>query len=135
MNLKLHKGKKLTHKNYDRLVILTIAVLTFLAFYFFLPDTFSQSAKLMTAIASFGIMLWALEPIPLGLTALIVLLLMLLFNVADSTVIYSGFASPAIYLIVGGMMLATAVNETSLVKRVTYKILRKWGSHAKGIVG
>ena len=89
----------------------------------------------MTAIVSLGVILWTLEPIPMGLTALIVLLLMLFFNVAESPVIFSGFASPATYLIVGGMMLAEAVNETSLIKRVTYKILCRWGTHSKGLLG
>lgn len=114
---------------------IALAVVIFTLLILYLPDTFSQPAKLMTAIVSLGIVLWALEPIPLGLTALIVLLLMLLLNVADSTVIYSGFASPATYLIVGGMMLAKAVNETSLVKRVTYKIVGKWGGRPSGLLG
>src|SRR5699024_3093735 len=86
-------------------------------------------------IVSFGIVLWALEPIPLGLTALIILLLMLIFQVADMDIIFSGFASPAIYLIIGGMMLAKAVNETSLARRVTYMVLKKWGSTSKGLLG
>lgn len=89
----------------------------------------------MTSIVCFGVVLWALESIPLGLTALIVLLLMLLFNVAELTIVFSGFSSPAIYLIVGGMMLARAVNETHLARRVTYQILRKWGHTSKGLLG
>ena len=89
----------------------------------------------MTGIIVSGVILWALEPISLGLTALLILLAMLLFNVADSSIIFSGFASPATYLIVGGMMLATAVNETALIKRMTYIILKRWGSHSKGLLG
>lgn len=116
-------------------VSFALAILGFLIIFFWLPDTFSNSAKLMTSIIALGIILWSLEPIPIGLTALIILLLMIIFNVAESSVIFSGFASPATYLIVGGMMLATAVNETSLIKRITYKILRRWGSHPKGLLG
>ncbi|QDY45019.1 hypothetical protein FK545_04415 [Planococcus glaciei] len=111
------------------------AVLAFLAVYYGLPDAFSYSGKIMTAIIVSGVILWALEPISLGLTALMILLAMLLFDVADSAVIFSGFASPATYLIVGGMMLATAVDETSLIKRMSYIILKRWGSHSKGLLG
>jgi sodium-dependent dicarboxylate transporter 2/3/5 len=114
---------------------IALAIFGFLIMFYCLPDTFSISAKLMTSIITLGIILWSLEPIPIGLTALIILLLMLIFNVADSSIIFSGFASPATYLIVAGMMLATAVNETSLIKRLTYKILKRWGSHAKGLLG
>ena len=128
-------SKLSSHGQFKTICSMALAVVIFTLLILYLPDTFSQSAKVMTAIVSLGIVLWALEPIPLGLTALIVLLLMLLLNVADSTVIYSGFASPATYLIVGGMMLAKAVNETSLVKRVTYKIVGKWGGRASGLLG
>ncbi len=123
------------HRNFKSYGILVLASLVFIVLVLFLPDSFSHPAKLMTAIVCFGIILWALEPIPLGLTGIVILLLMLLFDVADSAVIYSGFASPAIYLIVGGMMLAQAVNETTLIRRVTYKMLKKWGGTSKGLVG
>lgn len=124
-----------TSYNFKTVLCMLIALAGFLIIYFGLPDEFSYSAKVMTAIVGLGVILWALEPIPLGLTALITLLLMLLFDVADTSMIFSGFASPAIYLIVAGMMMARAVNETSLAKRVTYKILRKWGNTSKGLLG
>ncbi|MCM3709116.1 SLC13 family permease [Sporosarcina luteola] len=117
------------------MLYIAVAILCFLGMYFLLPDTFSTSAKLMTSIITFGIVLWSLEPIPLGLTALILLLFMLIFNVADSSVILSGFASPATFLIVAGMMLAAAVNETTLIKRMTYMVLRRWGSSSRGLLG
>ena len=117
------------------LLFIGIAVLGFLAVYFLLPDEFSYAAKVMTSIITLGIILWSLEPIPIGLTALIILLLMLLFGIADTSVIFSGFASPATYLIVGGMMLATAVNETALIKRMSYTILKKWGGRSAGLLG
>ncbi|MFZ3580223.1 SLC13 family permease [Virgibacillus sp. DJP39] len=118
-----------------RVLSFLLGISGFLIILFCLPDAFSYPAKVMIATVFFGVTLWALEPIPLGLTALIVLLIMLLFGVADTSVIFSGFASPAIYLIVGGMMLAKAVNETSLAKRITYMILKKRGNTSKGLLG
>jgi sodium-dependent dicarboxylate transporter 2/3/5 len=126
---------KLRSEDFKMYGSFAFAVLAFIAVYYGLPDAFSDSGKIMTSIIVSGVILWALEPISLGLTALMILLAMLLFNVADSAVIFSGFASPATYLIVAGMMLATAVNETSLIKRMTYKILKRWGSHSKGLLG
>ncbi|GGA19382.1 SLC13 family permease [Psychrobacillus lasiicapitis] len=127
--------KIVKNKDFKTYAYISLAIAGFLFMFFLLPDTFSTSAKLMTSIITFGIILWSLEPIPIGLTGLIILLLMLVFNIADSSVIFSGFASPATYLIVAGMMLATAVNDTSLIKRMTYMILKKWGSSAKGLLG
>ncbi|MFD1037460.1 SLC13 family permease [Virgibacillus byunsanensis] len=138
MNSSVEQNKSETRyarsANLKRILSLIVAVTIFIMIVYFLPDSFSYAAKIMTAIICFGVLLWALEPIPIGLTALIVLLLMLLFDVAESSVIFSGFASPAIYLIVGGMMLAKAVNDTSLAKRVSYMMLRKWGHTSKGLL-
>ncbi|MFC4409612.1 DASS family sodium-coupled anion symporter [Chungangia koreensis] len=114
-------------------VVLAVAV--FVLMLFGLPDTFSEEAKRMTAIVSFGVILWIFESVPIGLTAIIVLLLMLLFDVGGPELVYSGFASPAVFLIIGGMMIAGAVNRTTLVKRVTYHILHRWGTTSRGLVG
>ncbi|RNF40249.1 SLC13 family permease [Planococcus salinus] len=127
--------KSVINGNIKILAPFALAVIGFLVVYNWLPPAFSYEAKIMTSIIAFGIILWSLEPIPIGLTALIILLLMLLFDVAETAVIFSGFASPATYLIVGGMMLATAVDQTSLIKRMTYKILKRWGAHVKGLLG
>lgn len=118
-----------------KVVSLLIAAGIFMLLYFGLPDIFSYEARVMTAVVSFGVVLWALEPIPIGLTALLILVLMLILNLADTSIVYSGFASPATHLVVGGMMIARAVNETALVKRVSYYIVKKWGATAKGLLG
>lgn len=118
-----------------KLASFTLAAALFFMLFYGLPDSFSHQAKLMTGIIVGGVVLWALEPVPIGLTALIILLAMLILKVAGSAVVFSGFASPATYLIVAGMMLATAVNETALIKRMTYWILKRWGGHAKGLLG
>ncbi|MCG7344090.1 DASS family sodium-coupled anion symporter [Sporosarcina sp. ACRSL] len=122
-------------KDVTMMLYVALAIIGFFGMFFLLPDTFSVTAKLMMSIIIFGIVLWALEPIPIGLTALILLLLMVLFKVAEPSVIFSGFASPATFLIVGGMMLAAAVNETTLIKRMTYEVLRRWGGSSKGLLG
>ncbi|MEI4768726.1 DASS family sodium-coupled anion symporter [Psychrobacillus sp. FJAT-51614] len=129
------RRRKLVKEDLKTFTSISLAILGFFLVFLCLPDTFSYSAKIMTSIITLGIILWSLEPIPMGLTGLIILLLMLIFKVADSSVIFSGFASPATFLIVAGMMLAIAVNETSLIRRLTYKILMRWGSHAKGLLG
>lgn len=56
-----------------RVVSILIAFFSvFLFLYMGLPDTFPNAAKLMTAIVGFGVTVWALEPIPMGLTAFII---------------------------------------------------------------
>ena len=111
-----------------------LAISLFVGMYVGLPESYHLSARLMIGIVSGAIVLWALEPIPLGLTSILTIIFMILFNVVSTEVVYSGFASPAVFLIIAGMMLARAVNETPLVKRITYFILAKWGGNAKGLL-
>src|SRR5699024_7324950 len=107
------------------LITIFIAIVIFLLCYFFLPTSFSADARVMTAIVCFGVILWAFEPIPMGMTALVLLVSMLLFNSADMDVVFSGFASPATHLIIGGMLIVIFVNETLIVKRLTVLLLKK----------
>lgn len=125
----------LDNGNFRKVGSVFVAIGIFLLLFIGLPDSFSHSARLMTAIVCFGVTLWSLEPIPMGLTALLILIMMLLFNLADTDVVFSGFASPATHLVIGGMMIAKAVNETTLVKRISYFILKKWGGKANGLLG
>src|SRR5699024_12188297 len=53
-------------ENFRKISSILIAISIFLLLFFGLPDTFAHSARLMTAIVSFGVTLWALEPIPMG---------------------------------------------------------------------
>lgn len=129
------KARPLPIEALKKVVVISVAIIAFLALFFGLPEAFPYTARVMTSIVCFGIILWAFEPIPLGLTAFILLLLMLLFKVAEVDIVFSGFASPAIYLIVAGMMLARAVQSTSLINRLTYIILGKFGSTSKGLLG
>src|SRR5699024_8156356 len=84
-----NKTNYVYHERLKKSVTIFVAISIFLILYFGLPDAFPYEARIMTAIVSFGIVLWALEPIPLGLTALIILLLMLIFHVADMDIIFS----------------------------------------------
>lgn len=101
--------------------------------YAVLPGS-SDSAKIMLALLVLSVFYWTFEPLPLGVTAVLLLVLMLLFKIVTMDIIFSGFSSPAIFLIIGGMMLARGVNDTPLAKRLAYLILAKWAGTAKGLL-
>src|SRR5699024_12456628 len=88
-------------ENFRKISSILIAISILLLLFFGLPDTFAHSARLMTAIVSFGVTLWALEPIPMGSTALLILIMMLLCNLADTEVVFSGFAFADTHLVSG----------------------------------
>lgn len=129
--------KKLTKRrafSFSRRVLaFTLAAAGFFAVFLLLPAEVEWEARTAIAVLLFGLLLWALEPIPLGMTSILTLVLLLLMKAVSIDVALSGFASPAVFLIVAGMMIAKAVNETPLMDRLTYSLLAKWGRSPKGI--
>ncbi|MCT4477309.1 DASS family sodium-coupled anion symporter [Peribacillus frigoritolerans] len=117
-----------------KVLTLTLGLIIMIVVYLILPQEYTESARIMLAFLALSVFYWTFEPIPIGLTALILLVFMLVFGVVSTEVVYSGFASPAIFLIIGGMMLARAVNDTPLAERIAYIFLAKWGGTAKGLL-
>ncbi len=116
-----------------QIIILSIASLIFVLLLVFIPVSVEWSARVAIAVMVYGLILWAFEPIPLGLTSILMLVLILFLHAASVETALSGFSSPAVFLIIAGMMIAKAVNATPLMERITFAILAKWGSSAKGI--
>jgi solute carrier family 13 (sodium-dependent dicarboxylate transporter), member 2/3/5 len=114
-------------------ITLLLGVLLSVSVYVVLPGS-SGSAKVMLALLVLSVFYWTFEPLPLGVTAMLLLVLMLLFKIVNMDIVFSGFSSPAIFLIIGGMMLAKGVNDTPLAKRLAYLILAKWAGNAKGLL-
>jgi solute carrier family 13 (sodium-dependent dicarboxylate transporter), member 2/3/5 len=123
-----------TKNHFKKVLVLILGVILTAIVYGFLPAEYVEPAKIMLAFLVLSVFYWTFEPIPLGLTALLLLVLMLVFQVVSTEIVYSGFSSPAVFLIIGGMMLAKGVNDTPLARRVAYIFLSKWGGSAKGLL-
>lgn len=131
----LTKPKQGFSVEFSRIITLLIGIAFMVGIYIILPAEYTESARIMLAFLALSVFYWTFEPIPLGLTAVILLVLMLVFGVVETDVVYSGFSSPAVFLIIGGMMLAKGVNDTPLARRIAYFFLSKWGGTAKGLLG
>lgn len=114
------------------IVKLTICILVFGSLLLFLSDSFDWQVKITLSILIFGILLWVIEPIPVGMTALVVILLLLIFNAVPMQTVLAGFASPAIFLIIAGIFIGQATNQTLLIQRITYWMLLRWGKTVWG---
>lgn len=91
-------------------------------------------ARASIGITVAAIVLWATEAIPFGQTSLLVLICLVVTGAASVEEAFSGFAKGAIYLIVGGMMMAQAVNQTTLGKRITYAVMARTQGDMKRIL-
>jgi anion transporter len=116
-----------------RIIIFLAATVLFVAVLVFLPEEIGWPERATISIMLYGLILWAFAPVPIGLTSIIVLVLLMLLRPVGIETVLSGFSSPAVFLIIGGMMMAIGVNETPLIRRMTFSLLATMGSTSKGI--
>ncbi len=130
----LHMTNKDNHTHsIRRIIIFLSATALFIAVLLFLPEDIGWSERATISIMLYGLILWAFAPIPIGLTSMMVLVLLMLLRPVEMETVLSGFSSPAVFLIIGGMMMAIGVNHTPLIRRMTYSLLATMGSTSKGI--
>ncbi|MGZ8210873.1 MAG: SLC13 family permease [Burkholderiales bacterium] len=87
---------------------------------FFIPPPESYTAQTMhaAALCILVIGLWALGALPEHIVGLLLFLLAMVFAIAPANVVFSGFASGTLWLVLGGLILAEAVNSTGLGERL-----------------
>ena len=96
---------------------------------FFLPPPSGYTAQTMHggALCLLVVGLWALGTLPEHIVALLFFLLAMVFAVAPADVVFSGFASGTLWLVLGGLIIAEAVNRTGLGVRLARYVI---GRHA-----
>jgi DASS family divalent anion:Na+ symporter len=85
------------------------------------------------AILAFGVVLWATDVLNSGVTAVLVLGLLLCVGVPASVAL-SGFASSAFWTLVCVMFFGTAMDRTGLARRLAYGILSLFPATFSGIL-
>jgi di/tricarboxylate transporter len=71
-----------------------------------------------------GVVLWISEAIPLGLTALFVLVLLGTVPNAAGSVTFIGFASPVVFFLIGAVAIGAAVEASGLAERLAKLLVR-----------
>lgn len=87
---------------------------------FITPPSFGLSANGMhaAAVMLLAIGFWAVATLPEQLTGLIFLALCMLLAIAPASVVFAGFASGTLWLVLGGLVIAEAVRVTGLGERL-----------------
>jgi sodium-dependent dicarboxylate transporter 2/3/5 len=95
---------------------------------YFLPiEGLKPQAQTLLAIIAFTATWWICEPISIPATSLLGPTLCIVFGVDSAAKVFAPFANPLIYLFLGSFILATAMMNHGLDKRVAYNMLSlKW---------
>jgi sodium-dependent dicarboxylate transporter 2/3/5 len=90
----------------------------------------SAAACITSAITIWVVIWWMLEPIPIPATSLIPLALLPLFGVLSPSEVGAAYGHPLVLLLMGGFLLATALERSGAHRRVALSMVRAFGAHS-----
>jgi anion transporter len=113
-------------------VIVCLALIAASLLVLFQPLSVGENDAL--ALCILVISLWASGVIPESVTALLFFTLAMWFHIAPASVIFSGFQSGALWLIVGGLIVGAAIKSTGLGERIARRLSRAFGDSYGGVI-
>ncbi|HEY3403408.1 MAG TPA: DASS family sodium-coupled anion symporter [Ohtaekwangia sp.] len=107
----------------------------FIIILFLVPDTFiSSGANKVLALASWMIIWWVAEAVPIPVTALLPLIVFPFLGVMKMSEAAEPYANPIIFLFMGGFMIALALEKHRLHERIALNLIRITGTSGNGII-
>ena len=98
------------------------------------PDGLSQEGFFVLAFSAWIVWWWMVEALPIGITSLLPLLLFPLANVMTVHDTSNYYASPIIFLFIGGFIIALAMEKWMLHKRIALWVIRRIGTNQQQIL-
>ncbi len=109
-----------------------VSLLLIIAFVNFGPN--QNNAKIVAGVATLMAVWWITEAIPLAATALIPLILFPAFGIVSGAQTSQAYANSTIFLFLGGFIIAIAIEQWNLHKRIAFKVIDLFGTHPSRIV-
>lgn len=97
------------------------------------PESVTPEGWRLLAIFTSAIAGLMLRPLPGGAVLLLSLIVATLSGALEIEQAVSGYGSPAVWLVVGALLIARALIETGLAKRIALWFVRHFGSKSSGI--
>lgn len=123
-----HRAKRVSKEGY----LLILALLVFGTFLVLTPDSFAREIRATLAVMGLAIVLWVMEPIPMPLSSIAVIVALTATGGVKMDTALSGFSSGSVFLILAGFMMAKGVNNTPLGSRIAYILLSRSGGTPGG---
>ncbi|WP_127137654.1 SLC13 family permease [Flagellimonas oceanensis] len=118
-----------------RNIFLVLGPLVFLILQAFAPPSgMPESAFSMLGITLWMAIWWVTEAIPIGVTALLPIILFPLTGAVDLSSTTASYGHKYIFLYMGGFMLAIAIEKWNLHKRIALQVIRIIGANVSKII-
>lgn len=105
-----------------------LAIIAFIVVMLIPMKGLSYPSHAAIALLIFAIIMWASETVHLAVTSLIILFIQPIIGVESFDNAVIGFANPIIFLMIGGFIIAEAIRKSGLATRLTYTMLKKFGT-------
>jgi len=125
-------NKHLLRKNISGLLI-GLACFSFIMLFIDFGQQY-HSAKIVAAVTILMGVWWITEAVPLAVTAFIPLILFPLFGIEPGSKTAQAYANSTIFLFLGGMIIAIAIEKWNLHKRIALNVILFFGTTPSRIV-
>lgn len=116
-------------------ILTAVLIVTATALFFTTPPTgMAVNSMHAAAVLLLAIGLWAVGSLPEHLTGLIFLVLCMLLAIAPASVVFAGFASGTLWLVLGGLVIAEAVRATGLGERMAKLLFSRATLSYEGLI-
>lgn len=126
--------KNIINREQFKTIGLVIGPLLFVFVVNYPLEGLSFEAKIVIGTTIWMISWWVSEAIPIYVTALVPLVIFPVFNVIPIDEITLKYSDKIIFLFLGGLLLAKAVEKSGLHKRFALNILHKFGTNPRNII-
>jgi sodium-dependent dicarboxylate transporter 2/3/5 len=132
--LRKHLFIRKNNTDWKRIFFISLGIILFCIVYFLpsLPDavdptgkSFSLTDEGKTALALFLLAAcwWIFEVVPIGVTSITIGVVQAIFLIRDARVAFSDFMDPAVWFILGSIVIGMAFTKSGLTKRLAYRML------------
>lgn len=97
-------------------------------------DGLSPEGKKALALTLMTVIFWGMQICQAGYVSGLFLVLLVLFQVAETKVIFSSWTGPNIWLVIGAYLIATAVRTSGLGERIAYNYMIRFVHGYKSII-
>ena len=110
--------------SYSKQAFIFLTPLFATLFYFILPaDLLDPTQRIVSVVVLWMVLWWITEAIPLSMTSLLPITLFPILGIMSLKQTAVNYAHPVIFLLIGGFIIAVAMEKTDLHKRCALNLL------------